>query len=474
MEVNAILMNKIAVKAEGGGYAAKSSASDQNFNSFMEKAVDKNNKNVQNKNYANRADKKQPDKKVHSTSAKNEAVEKERVDGDNKTDTTKSNETDAATNQKVDKTDSSQKQQPKDLEQLNEEVISELSQALSIPAEVISQILAEMNMTALELSDSNELKAFIENLVSHDDSIVLLNVSDIGRVTEDVQEVLSQFEEMSVEETMAKETMVGEAVVEEATQEKTAVFRDVLEETTDKTPILTEMESILDEPIEEQPVLSDANEQEAANQDTGHKDNTLKRTETPEATKEDSKIRPKDEDHTNDFQNVDAVVTGLNEVRHIHNVNVKAEAVSNVDTQEVINQILEKMKVEIKGDVSEVRLTLRPEHLGDVSLKISTENGIVTASFTAENQRVKEVIESNLTQLKDALAEQGIQISQLSVSVGQNDQQRRMGEFSRGQQASSRIARISNARTETAMIASHEENYSNPYDILENSVDFTA
>jgi len=103
---------------------------------------------------------------------------------------------------------------------------------------------------------------------------------------------------------------------------------------------------------------------------------------------------------------------------------VRAEAIKNVDVRDIIDQIVEKMKVEIKGDATaEIRISLKPENLGDVSLKIATQNGIVTAQFTAENQRVKEALEAGFNNLKDALQEQGVAISELNVTVGDSGQQ---------------------------------------------------
>ncbi len=96
---------------------------------------------------------------------------------------------------------------------------------------------------------------------------------------------------------------------------------------------------------------------------------------------------------------------------------------SNVDTESVVKQLTESMKVEVKADVTnEIKIALRPAHLGDVTLKIITENGIVTAQFEAESQRVKEIIESNFNQLKQTLEEQGVSVGNLEVNVRSENQ----------------------------------------------------
>ena len=92
----------------------------------------------------------------------------------------------------------------------------------------------------------------------------------------------------------------------------------------------------------------------------------------------------------------------------------------NIDQNEIIKQITNSIKTSIKTDFSEIKLMLRPDFLGELSLKISTEKGVITAQFLAENQKVKEIIESNFNELKNILNEQGIQVSQLEVSVNDN------------------------------------------------------
>jgi len=91
---------------------------------------------------------------------------------------------------------------------------------------------------------------------------------------------------------------------------------------------------------------------------------------------------------------------------------------------EIIKQFIDKASVSITEDKTEMVLNLKPDHLGKISLKVATENGIVTAQMVAENQQVKEIIETNLNVLKDALEKQGITVQQFSVSVGQDSWKR--------------------------------------------------
>jgi len=84
----------------------------------------------------------------------------------------------------------------------------------------------------------------------------------------------------------------------------------------------------------------------------------------------------------------------------------------------ILGQVVQKARLLVTPGITEMQIQLKPEFLGKLDLSISSENGQVTARFNAENYRVKEVIEANLNQLRDALAEQGVKVDQLQVNVG--------------------------------------------------------
>jgi len=93
----------------------------------------------------------------------------------------------------------------------------------------------------------------------------------------------------------------------------------------------------------------------------------------------------------------------------------KAQPVSKV---EIINQIVKKAEVILTGTQSEMKMQLEPENLGKLTLRIAVERGVITAKFTAESYEVKQVIESNFNELRDMLQDKGLDIQNLSVSVG--------------------------------------------------------
>lgn len=86
----------------------------------------------------------------------------------------------------------------------------------------------------------------------------------------------------------------------------------------------------------------------------------------------------------------------------------------------ILEQIIDKAKFITKKGFSELKIQLKPESLGKLTLNLILDKGVMTARFVTENNVVKEVIESNFSELRDALQEKGIDIQNLSVSVGQD------------------------------------------------------
>lgn len=95
-----------------------------------------------------------------------------------------------------------------------------------------------------------------------------------------------------------------------------------------------------------------------------------------------------------------------------------AESANPVNREELFAQLVEHAKVVVNNGGGEMEVNLKPEHLGKLQLKVSIENEVVTAKFVAESQQVKEIIESNLAQLKQNLEENGMRVDTIMVSVG--------------------------------------------------------
>ena len=85
--------------------------------------------------------------------------------------------------------------------------------------------------------------------------------------------------------------------------------------------------------------------------------------------------------------------------------------------QSILDQIATKIHTAVRSGVTEVRVQLRPEALGDVTLKIRIEGDVVTARMQVESQQVKAIVENNFQSLKDSLAQHNLQAGSFEVNV---------------------------------------------------------
>ena len=99
--------------------------------------------------------------------------------------------------------------------------------------------------------------------------------------------------------------------------------------------------------------------------------------------------------------------------------------------REVVEQIVQGAHVMVRDGAVQMQIRLEPAELGKVELKITCERDIVTAHFVAENEAVKQIIESNLSQLKSTLQQNGVHAENFSVSVGSNSLAQNGGQFGR-------------------------------------------
>ena len=88
-----------------------------------------------------------------------------------------------------------------------------------------------------------------------------------------------------------------------------------------------------------------------------------------------------------------------------------------IDPQAVIEQVVKGIVLRNAGSTSELRMRLQPEHLGDVSLKLTVTGSTITANIIAQNADVRHALLSNQQQLARSLAEAGLSLGKFSVDV---------------------------------------------------------
>ncbi len=87
------------------------------------------------------------------------------------------------------------------------------------------------------------------------------------------------------------------------------------------------------------------------------------------------------------------------------------------ELRDIVNQLLDRIKVSVSADQASMELQLNPEHLGKVNLTVQSKNGIMTAQFLVQNELSKEAIEGQLHVLRESLNSQGVKVEAIEVAV---------------------------------------------------------
>lgn len=181
----------------------------------------------------------------------------------------------------------------------------------------------------------------------------------------------------------------------------------------DKTQISEELKTESEK--KETTVLQSENSKSNNKLDEGLKDTSVKEVKIDKSLNEET-------------SKSEEVITDKNvEILKFENTLIRSAKVNNPSKaqsfeknimKQVVNHTTSNLNILENG--SEMILKLYPKNLGEVAVKLAIDKGIVLAEFNVESQTVKEVLESNLSDLRTALSDKGFNLEGLDVSVGDN------------------------------------------------------
>lgn len=97
--------------------------------------------------------------------------------------------------------------------------------------------------------------------------------------------------------------------------------------------------------------------------------------------------------------------------------------------QYTVSQLSQAVTRGLRAQEHHLVMTLYPKELGEVKVDMHVRDNQVSVAFVMENPKVKQALESNMQQFQDNLERQGYFLGGLAVSVDQNNDGGRQGEF---------------------------------------------
>ena len=125
--------------------------------------------------------------------------------------------------------------------------------------------------------------------------------------------------------------------------------------------------------------------------------------------------------------------------------------------KEMTNLVVNKLEFVKQQGFTEARISLYPEHLGQVDIKITMQNGQLVAQFMTQNSDARELLDQQMSQLRSALQGQGLQVEKLEVTQNSQSSSSQFYQDGRqpgsGQQESNRRSREKDVPSDDAVAA---------------------
>ncbi len=286
-------------------------------------------------------------------------------------------------------------------------------QELESLAQVGKQAPLESEASKLSLSNESKVQLHEKNAFHKGDEILtgFLKQEWLNN-PQGVKEVLAVIEEKPVEEARVVEVPRGQEatksleVIKQMTAEQSSQQKN-LDVTVNQPPRLEEQEAIVED-REQRFVLEGGKE---------FKSQVDQAEDTEQLDQPSTETLPVD-----DVQS-DEKPDGLPLVKQSNDAPVKEATVqARYMNTELSEMLTERMQLSKNGDETNIRIKLSPENLGQLDIRLTTSDGKVTAHILTATSGAKELIESQLHQLRHTLVQQGIQLDKVEVVQHQGSQ----------------------------------------------------
>lgn len=341
----------------------------------------------------------------------NEAKPKaEQVKSEDKTGDTEKTENDSKADDKgleeSKKTETDKKpveEKSADADEMTEDEIQVITEALSQIMQMIAQTLdvpvqeveEALDTLELDISAVAEPANVPELVVEITDAASTMDIMTDEKLYEAVKEITAEVEEVT--EEVAKELDIEPQKIVEVVKEAVAQAEPKEPETETvelQTKAVTDEAAVTEEKAE-QPVRTDDNNRDAAKEEA-----------------DNSETGKQNQDNPISFVNNTAEMP-----RETPVAETESPVASYTNARDIINQVADSIRMEIKADMNEMEINLHPASLGNVKVQLTSRDGMITANFTAQNDIVKEAIESQLVTLRENMNQQGIKVEAIEVTV---------------------------------------------------------
>ena len=337
-----------------------------------------------------------------------------------------------------------------EISEITNQIVDKIKSEFEVTDEEIEEAMEVLGLTIADLTKPAELRNLLMELTGTSDSIELLTnvelydsvkeVTDFAsnlftEVAKDFSLSIEQLTEMinteSFEEALNEvdvsvtsneaETEADAEVVSEVTVDKTTDAALAFENSDKANANETKpVESNNSNESEEVPIDTEKKAPEKIEKPESFTQSSLMNDEAMNERSENRKSFNFDSSKNQEFTfNQTQAVTNqtVNTVGDI--VETVTSYTTGTDTDNIMRQVTDYVKVHISEDVTKMEIELHPASLGTVNMQINSQNGQITAHLTVQNELVKSVLETQMIKLQETFDEQGTKVSAIEVTVAE-------------------------------------------------------
>ena len=323
--------------------------------------------------------------------------------------------------------DTGKEEAVEETEKSAEQLVEDIAEEMGVTPEEVEEAMAVLGLTAVELFDVDNLKQLLLQISGSTDELAL--VTDAG-LYDHLQNLVTLVEENlgNLKEELGMSDEELNALLEQIVSESSLTGEE------DIGPLQNDLEA----PEESLEGMKDYTVSVRKNGETvqvkvtvddasGSKSMTEEVTDTPkEEVQVSSKAQEKNasaDSGKGENHNVgNAFMHMLDKPAEVSEAPAPVnEGYQSAQTQEIMDQIMEYMKINLKAESQHMEMQLHPASLGTVNVQIAAKVGAITAHFTTQNETVRAVIETQLIQLKNQFEEQGIKVDAVEVTVANHE-----------------------------------------------------
>lgn len=320
------------------------------------------------------------------------------------------------------------------LNEAGEKLVEEVANQMEVTPEEVEEVMAVLGLSAVQLLDPDNMKQLLVTLSGNEDHLSIITDAELyGHLQNLLNEVTLTLEDLKTELGITDEeinTLIADMAVVNAKVDKNP---EDITETLDSVENLTDLngktENLGPEGMKDYEVTVHQDGEtvkvsvtvDDASGDKSMKEEVTAQTEHQEKAQSDTGSDAKGSSaQGKDEGNTQGSLIMQNPIEQPVTDKIMQEqpvAERYVDTQDIMNQIGEYIKLNLKADVQQLELQLHPASLGNVNIQLTAKDGMITAQFTTQNEAVKAAIESQLVQLRNQFDEQGLKVDAVEVAV---------------------------------------------------------